>query len=828
MTNNKSFPAILINKKANHHEAIIGLQVKSILKGDLMISNRCYEENTLFSRELHSPQNQQTNRESLLRAISAWSPNVTLEMHITSIPDIAHQANGRIGINLFIIASDSSKKKAMEKVAEKYLALLPLLATFFPQAEFEPIKGEKELQEKITPFNVSHSVSIHRKFDHLSLYTPYEKQSVGFTPQKTTVNNMLKDKTIHHIFPWFPSYNDWSKLCSVLMGQLDPLQLIVRLKPSATDDQIIYRLKKTIEVCDDFLSNAESQKQTLKTQALLILNISMNQLVSIKNFGFNVGVFLLANHFIDMSLANLIAISITANSNSSENCNLLMGNFSLAHVDSKKARMHDFFYENELYTVKEAACAFRLPFSIEEDMPGVPIKRFRTATAFFSNANYSENDIKLFINENRGIKQPIYIGTEDRIRHMAVFGQTGTGKSTLLANMILQDIQAGRGLAVIDPHGELIEDIIGRIPSERKNDVILFDMLDREKPLGFNALEWGKIEERDFIIDELFLTIDRIYDLKNTGGPIFESNFRNMCKLLMGDTISSDFIPTLLEFTSCYLFSEFREWLNTRISDQQVKDFIKELERTTGDAHLNNLSMYITSKFNRFTSDTTLRRIVGQEKTSFDFEQIMNEEKIFLVNLGKGRFGSVVSALIANLLISRFKMAAMCRGSIPTEKRKEFFLYVDEAHNLPSENFCELLSEARKYKMGLVLATQFLNQVNQPQPTGNNLLSSILGNVGTIILFRMGQEDASKLSDLLKPEFSSLDINGLPNWCGYTRLHGNTKTLPPFSFCTESLTIPYCSNTASQIRKISRDKYGMEAYKVDYFINERRYAWKKD
>ena len=323
------------------------------------------------------------------------------------------------------------------------------------------------------------------------------------------------------------------------------------------------------------------------------------------------------------------------------------------------------------------------------------------------------------------------------------------------------------------------------------------------------------------IIDDLYLTLDRLYNMRETGGPMFESHFRNMLKLLMGDRHHELFVPTLLEFSLCYRDRRFRSKLKKRISDKQVIDFISEAENTEGDAHLGNVSTYITCKFNRFIQDTTLKRIIGQEKTSLDFEKIMNSGKILLVNMGKGRFGPVVSGLLANQLVTKFKLAAMKRGDLPVAERRDFFLYVDEAHNLPVENFMELLSEARKYRMGLVMATQYAAQLTG-RDHGQDLLSAVLGNVGTLLFFRVGQQDAPVLAPMLQPRFSSLDLVNLPDWQGYSKLQLGRSNVQPFSFVTEKDESPWNEFLAMRNLDLSRERYGRPADEVDEQIAARR------
>jgi hypothetical protein len=219
-------------------------------------------------------------------------------------------------------------------------------------------------------------------------------------------------------------------------------------------------------------------------------------------------------------------------------------------------------------------------------------------------------------------------------------------------------------------------------------------------------------------------------------------------------------------------------------------------------------------------------RIIGQEQTSFDFDDIMNNGRIFLVKLGKGRFGSQVSSLLANMLVSRFKYAAMKRGDLPKNKRRDFYLYVDEFHNLPSENFTELLSEARKFRMSLTMATQYTAQISS-RGTRDNLLSAVIGNVGTFVSFRIGQEDAKIISSVFHPYFSSLDIIGLPNWQGYARLQQGVDVVPPFSFRSYRDQTVFSEKQAERTKAFSRFMYGMDSETVDMKIRKQRGAWRK-
>lgn len=826
MAKKQRFPLIHVNKSigTDTYDAVGALELKSILHARLLVEEHETDgtaENMDRSRTIYR---RRQCREGLLHALSPWPSRVCVELRVAALPSISSPPNGRLSIHMLIRARDKDEAKARESVAAHCLSLYPILRSHIPEAEFVPVSDPARLKRVLYPFRMTHALFIGRVKQNLSLSTPLKKLSIGFGDLKERPAEE-PNHMVDHVFPWRPSREDWGPFLHTMMGGMEPMLFLARVSPRTPDPGTLNCLRTTVETCEAFLTGSKDQNRILKRQARMIRDCSVRQLAELNTCSFHVGVFVLADHAPDEAVAHVLGRRISSYS-SDEDANLFEGGFSIRKADCKAALMPVGEDAPGDYTLTEAACAFRLPDPPQEDIPGLPVRRSRTGLAVFPRpARTPESDIGLFTNAHAGTDQEVSGTEQDRLRHFFIIGQTGTGKSTLMEHMILQDIHGGRGVAVIDPHGDLVEQLLGKIPKRREKDVIYFNMLDRERPLGFNVLEWHKPEEQNWIIDELYLTLDRIYNMKDVGGPMFENNFRGMLKLLTGAKEDGGYIPTLLEFTRCYQERRFRKWLKNRTTDPQVLDFVEELENTGGEGHLDNISPYITSKFTRFVQDSTLRRIIGQEKSGFDFEDAMTHGKILLVNLGKGRFGPNVSALVANQMVSRFKHAAMKRGEMTPEERVPFYVYVDECHNLPPENFSELLSEARKYRMGLVLATQYAGQIkNDSQPL--DLLTAVLGNVGTIIIFRLGYNDALKMSQILYPNFSAHDIIGLPNYEGYVRMQYDGQAVSPFSFQTEVDPTPYSKKTAERVRRMSQRRYGCDAEEVEKAILKRRTVWK--
>ncbi len=818
------FPNVHIARTEAGVNATLGIVIKSILKSNLIRIQEDYQSEKGEADQGTNPQYFQACREAFLRALSGWPDHLTMEIKITTAPDLICRPQGKIHIAILLHAHAETEGAAKEEILSRFLAMMPLLNSHFPEIEFLPITDIGKLRSAMFFPQATHAFTIHRRVHQINLSEPFRKRVAGLqaAPHSGDDGRFM----IKHRYPWIPSLDDWSHLMDTMINQLDPIQLIVRLKTANINSIQLNELENNLRHCELFLSGGEPYQIAMKKQVEMIRDVTLGHLSDLTSSCFQAGVCLLAMHPLDISMGHVTGHAITGHTLLKDH-RLFSGDFRVSAVDVQDALDSGCFYEKECFSVTEAASVFRFPSPPTEDLTGLPVRRCRTGLAVAAQYHSSgEHEITLFVNEHKHIVQPISIKAEDRMRHTFIIGQTGTGKSTLMESMILQDIKGGQGLAVIDPHGDLIDDILGKIPPERMEDVILFDVLDREHPVGFNILQWYTVDERDLIIDELYTVLDHIYDMKQTGGPIFESNFRGMLKLLMGEKRQDDFTPTILNFMMCYLNEEFLDWLGSRTEDPANRDFIRELKRTGGEVSLRNIAPYITSKFSRYINDTTLMRIIGQEQTSFDFDDIMNNGRIFLVKLGKGRFGSQVSSLLANMLVSRFKYAAMKRGDLPKNKRRDFYLYVDEFHNLPSENFTELLSEARKFRMSLTMATQYTAQISS-RDTRDNLLSAVIGNVGTFVCFRIGQEDAKIISSVFHPYFSPLDIIGLPNWQGYARLQQGVDVVPPFSFRSYRDQTVFSEKQAKRTRAFSRFMYGMDSETVDMNIRKQRGAWRK-
>jgi len=422
-------------------------------------------------------------------------------------------------------------------------------------------------------------------------------------------------------------------------------------------------------------------------------------------------------------------------------------------------------------------------------------------------------------NDFRNIYKDIYLTDDDRRRHVYIIGQTGTGKSQLQINMAIQDIYKGKGLCFIDPHGDTIDTIMQYIPKERAEDVILFDPSDTERPVALNMTEFERPEQKGLVINEMMNIFDKLYDLKTTGGPIFEQYMRNTMLLMMEDPESGS---TLLEVSKVLSDEQFRRYKLSKTKTQVVKDFWeKEAEKAGGEASLANMVPYITSKLTSFIANDIMRPIVAQQKSAFSFRQAMDEHKIIMVKLSKGLIGEINANLLGMVIVGKILLAALSRVDQPEQERKDFYLYIDEFQNFLTEGIQVILSEARKYRLCLTIAHQFIGQLVKNNDT--RFKDAIFGNVGTMVAFRVGVEDADVFAKEFAPVVNQYDVMNVPNLNGYIKPLIKGKTVPPFSFHITPFEKRPEPNPelAKAIKELSRLKYGRDRNIVEAEIIER-------
>jgi hypothetical protein len=414
----------------------------------------------------------------------------------------------------------------------------------------------------------------------------------------------------------------------------------------------------------------------------------------------------------------------------------------------------------------------------------------------------------LGINRHRNHEVPIYMSSEDRLRHFYVIGQTGTGKTTMLRNMIIQDIENGEGCCFIDPHGSDVQDILARVPKHRYEDVIYFDPSHIERPMGMNMLEYDPRfpEQKIFVVNELFSIFEKLFDMKTAGGPMFEQYFRNATMLVLEDPESGN---TLIDVSRVLSNKAFRDYKISRCKNPIVSQFWTEVAgKAGGEASLANIVPYITSKFDVFLANDIMRPIIAQEKSTFNFRDIMDKKKILLVNLSKGRLGDINANLIGLILVGKILMAALSRVDSMATGFPPFYLYIDEFQNITTNSISTILSEARKYKLSLHIAHQFIAQLR------DEIKDAVFGNVGSILSCRVGAEDAEYLEKQFGPVFTANDLMNVDNFNCYGKLLIGGKPARPFNI---EFTLPpnVDKSHLEQLKELSYLKYGRDRAEIE-------------
>lgn len=395
----------------------------------------------------------------------------------------------------------------------------------------------------------------------------------------------------------------------------------------------------------------------------------------------------------------------------------------------------------------------------------------------------------------RNAMQKFGIKTDDRRRHMYFIGKTGMGKSTVQENMIVEDMRAGRGVAVVDPHGDLAEKIIEYIPSDRVNDVIYFNPADMEYPIAFNVVEQVEPHLRHLVASGLIGVFQKLW--ADSWGPRLEYILRNAILAILDYPGS-----TLLAVTRILSDKPFRKKVIAKIQDPVVKAFWVNEFASYADKFASEAVSPIQNKVGQFLSSSLIRNIVGQVKSSIDMRKIMDEGKILVMNLSKGRIGEDNSSLLGSMMITKIQLAAMSRVDIPEEKRKDFYLYIDEFQNFTTDSFANILSEARKYRLNLIMANQYIEQL------GDVVKAAVFGNIGTLMVFRVGAADAEELVKEFTPTFIEEDIVNLPKYEMYLKLMIDGIASDPFSARgLPPLSAEEKTGNIAKVVNVSRERY---------------------
>lgn len=483
-----------------------------------------------------------------------------------------------------------------------------------------------------------------------------------------------------------------------------------------------------------------------------------------------------------------------------------------------KYRLPVFYEKESILCSEELASLFHFPDARYNRIPTIKWLPYKVLPPPI---DMPEEGIVLGESVYRGVHKNVRFKRNDRTRHQYIIGKSGSGKSVLLWNQAVQDIENGEGVCVIDPHGDLVDDIAACVPKERAKDIVVFDPGDKERPMGVNILETSGPEQFDRAALDAMEIFIKLFG-NEIFGPRIQHYFRNACLTLMEDQEEG---ATLIDVPRLFIDDEFQKYKVAKVKNVVVRSFWDNEMANTGEREKQEMIPYFTSKFGPFVTNTTMRNIIGQTKSAFNVREIMDQQKILLINLSKGKIGGINSQLLGLILVAKINMAAMSRADMDAADRKDFYLYVDEFQNFASDTFASILSEARKYRLNLIMAHQYIAQLSEGAGGGaggnSKIKDAVFGNVGTMMNFKVGAEDAEYFEKEYSPLLSAQDILSIANYKAYVKLNINNTTSRVFSM--DTLYDPSKKNdkVLEIIKKYSRMKYGRKKEFVDAEIEAR-------
>ncbi len=491
--------------------------------------------------------------------------------------------------------------------------------------------------------------------------------------------------------------------------------------------------------------------------------------------------------------------------------------FSAIIPRKQKGLIRDFIYRSfhesrkVLVNTEEMASLWHLPLHSTET-PNIKWLSGRTAPP---PVNLPATGLLLGHVPYRGTDTPIHLKEDDRRRHLYIIGKSGTGKSVTLANLAIQDVQNGKGICIVDPHGDLVEDVLQHVPKHRADDVIIFDPSDMDRPIGLNMLEAKDEDQKDFAVQEMISIFYKLFPPEMIG-PMFEHNMRNVMLTLMADLNNPG---TVIDIPRMFTDDAYVKVYLKKLTDPVVRAFWEKEMAKTSDFHKSEMLGYLISKVGRFVGNEMMRNIMGQQHSGFDFREVMDQGKILMVNLAKGKTGEVNAKLLGLIVVAKLQMAAMGRANMAQADRKDFFLYIDEFQNFITDSISTILSEARKYRLDLILAHQYMGQlVDDKGKTA--IRDAVLGNAGTMMVGRIGPDDAEVLAKEFAPVFGAYDLLNPPEYSFYTKMLIDGEASKPFSMKAYPLQ-PGNKELAHALKQLSRLKYGRDRSIVETEILDR-------
>jgi hypothetical protein len=469
---------------------------------------------------------------------------------------------------------------------------------------------------------------------------------------------------------------------------------------------------------------------------------------------------------------------------------------------------------------EEIASVFHFPNIKYNKSPVIRWQQFKIAAAPH---NMPTEGMFLGNNIFRGDVKEVRVKTDDRRRHFYIIGKSGTGKSTILKEMVKQDLKEGRGICLVDPHGDLVESVIPHIPRKRADDVIIFNPGDLGRPMGLNILEAYTPDEKEFMSQEALAIFIKLFG-EEIMGPRLQHYFRNGCLTLMDDDEEG---ATLIDLPRLYTDDSWQRYKVNKIKNPVVKSFWEKEMAATGAREKQEMIPYFSAKFGPFVTNAQIRNIIGQTKSGFDFRKVMDEGKILMCNLSKGRLGDLNAQLLGMIMVSKLQMGAMGRVDTPEEERNDFYLYVDEFQNFVTDSFASILSEARKYRLNLIVAHQYIAQITKMSGGGKGthedttIRDAVFGNVGSMMCFKIGAQDAEYMAKEFAPVFSEQDLINIANYQAYIKLNIDNATSRAFSMATAYDPGKGDTEAAEAFKQLSRLKYAREKEFVEREIFRR-------